>query len=83
MTSALPKAVARWLTPEEARIQAGHHRLCDGDGRCPAREVRIVVTTYQRKAGEIRAYRHFYCERHGKLVAIWRNAPVEGTPRGG
>lgn len=83
MTGHQPKAIARWLTAEETRIQGQRHRLCDEDGRCPVQEVRISVTTHQRKAGEIRAYEHFYCGHHGKLKAFRRNVPIEGTPDGG
>ena len=70
MTSPPPKAAARWMTPEEIEAPRPRPDLqCDGD-RCRSTELRISVTIYQRKAGEIRAYEHLYCERHGKLVAV-------------
>ena len=83
VTGALPKAAARWMTPEEIETpRAWPDGQCDGD-RCRSTELRISVTTYQRRAGEIRAYEHFYCARHGKLEAVWRNVKIEGTPDGG
>ena len=82
-TGALPKAVARWMTPEEIEApRAWPDSQCEED-RCRSTELRISVTAYQRKAGEVRAYEHLYCARHGKLVAVWRNVPVEGTSDGG
>jgi len=54
--------------------------MCDWD-QCRSTELRIGVTIYQRKAGEIRAYQHLYYERHDKLVAVWCNVPVgSSTP---
>lgn len=71
------------MTQEEIKAPRPWPDLqCEGD-RCQSAELRISVTTYQRKAGEVRGYEHVYCEQHGKLVAVWRNAPVEGTPRDG
>jgi hypothetical protein len=82
-TGALPKAVARWLAPEEIEApRPWPEGLCDGDG-CRSTELRISITTHQRTAGEVRRYEHLYCRQHGKLVAVWRNVPIEGTPDGG
>jgi hypothetical protein len=84
MPPTLPPSSARWLTPDEIRTQAGRGRHCDED-HCRSGELRIAVTIYQRPAGQLRAYEHLYCERHGKLAAVWRNVrlgppPGEDTP---
>lgn len=81
MLSTLPPPSARWLTPDEIREQAGRGRHCDED-RCRSGELRITVTTYQRPAGQLRAYEHLYCERHGKLTAVWRGVKVTPAPDG-
>jgi len=71
------------MTPEEIETpRPWPTSQCEED-RCRSTDLRISITSWQRRAGEVRGYEHLYCAPHGRLAAVWRNVPIQGAPRVG